>query len=143
KNIVFQKKINGEFKDLYGLIPIPNRLKYQHENTLLQGENTYRLKVIFQNGTEGYSNTETVFFFGENQYILYPNPIRKYDDLKFKIKNPTDETWQLYDAKGALILQKQLQNTDEIEPINLPSGMYFYVILKDNKMMASGKLAVE
>jgi hypothetical protein len=110
---------------------------------LLQGENTYRLKVVFQNGAEGFSSSETVFFFGENQYILYPNPIRKYDDLKFKVKNPTNEIWQLYDGRGALILQKELRNTEEVEPINLPSGMYFYVILSEKKIMVSGKLVVE
>ncbi|MEA5459199.1 S8 family serine peptidase [Arcicella sp. LKC2W] len=143
KYLVFQKLEGTEFKDLYSLIPTQNRLKYQYENGLLQGENTYRLKVVFQNGSEGFSNNETVFFFADNQYILYPNPIRKYDDLKFKLKNPTNEIWQLYDGRGALILQKELRNIDEIEPINLPSGMYYYVILSDKKIMASGKLAVE
>ena len=143
KYIIFQKLEDGEFKDLYGFIPFDSKFKYQYQNGLEQGENTYRMKVIFQNNSEGFSNSETVFIFGENEYLIYPNPIRKYDDLKFKIKNPTNEIWQLYNGFGELILQKELKNVDETENINLPSGMYFYHILSGNKTVVSGKLVVE
>jgi Secretion system C-terminal sorting domain len=141
--IIFQKLTDGIFQDLYSFIPFETNLKYQYQNLLEQGENTYRMKVIFQNNAEGYSNSETVFVFGENEYIIYPNPIRKYDNLKFKIKNPSDEIWQLYNGFGALVLQKELKNIEETETMNLPSGMYFYRILNDKKVMASGKLVVE
>ena len=101
------------------------------------------MKVIFQNNSEGFSDSETVFVFGENEYLIYPNPIRKYEDLKFKIKNPTDEIWQLYNGLGALILEKELKNVEETENINLSSGMYFYRILSGKKVVISGKLVVE
>jgi hypothetical protein len=141
--IIFQKLTDGIFQDLYSFIPFETNLKYQYQNLLEQGENTYRMKVIFQNNAEGYSNSETVFVFGENEYIIYPNPIRKYDHLKFKIKNPSDEIWQLYNGFGALVLQKELKNIEESETMNLPSGMYLYRILNGKKVMASGKLVVE
>jgi hypothetical protein len=128
KYIIFQKIDGGEFKDLYKFIPFDSRFKYQYQNDLEQGENTYRMRVIFQNNSESFSNSETVFAFGENEYIIYPNPIRKYDDLKFKIKNPTNEIWQLYNGLGALILQKELKNIEETHNINLPSGIYFIVL---------------
>jgi hypothetical protein len=141
--IFFQKLIDGVFQDLYSFIPFETNLKYQYQNLLNQGENTYRMKVIFRNNSEGFSDTETVFVFGENEYIIYPNPIRKYDNLKFKIKNPSDEMWQLYNGFGTLVLQKELKNIEESETMNLPSGMYFYRILNGKKVMASGKLVVE
>lgn len=143
KYVVFQKLENGEFIDLYQFIPFNNRFRYQYQNVLEQGENTYRMKVIFQNNVEGFSNSETVFVFGENEYIIYPNPIRRYDDLKFKIKDPTDEIWQLYSGLGALVLQKELKNVEDTENINLPAGMYFYRILSGTKLVISGKLVVE
>ena len=143
KYIIFQKLENSEFKDLYQFIPFDSKFKYQYQNELEQGENTYRMKVIFQNNSEGFSNSETVFVLGENEYIIYPNPIRKYDDLKFKIKNPTDEIWQLYNGFGALVLEKKLKNVEEIENVNLSSGMYFYRILSGKKVVISGKLIVE
>ena len=143
KYVIFQKLEDGEFMDLYQFIPFDSKFKYQYQNALEQGENTYRMKVIFQNNTEGFSNSETVFVFGENEYLIYPNPIRKYDYLKFRIKNPTNGIWQLYNGLGALILQKELKNVEEIENINLPSGMYFYHILSGKKVVISGKLVVE
>ncbi len=143
KYIIFQKLEDSEFKDLYQFIPFDSKFKYQYQNGLEQGENTYRMKVIFQNNSEGFSNSETVFVFGENGYLIYPNPIRKYDDLKFKIKNPTDEIWQLYNGFGALVLEKELKNVEDSENINLPSGMYFYRILSGKKTVVSGKLVVE
>ena len=143
KYIIFQKLEDGEFVDFYQFIPFDSKFKYQFQNSLEQGENTYRIKVIFQNNSEGFSNIETVFVFGESEYLIYPNPIRKYDDLKFKIKNPTNEIWQLYNRLGALVLQKELKNVEEIETINLPSGMYFYRILSENKVVISGKLVIE
>ena len=143
KYIIFQKIIDGEFTNLYQFIPFDSKFKYQYQNGLEQGENTYRMKIIFQNNSEGFSNSETVFIFGEGEYLIYPNPIRKYDDLKFKIKNPTNEIWQLYNGFGALVLQKELKNVEETENINLPSGMYFYRILSGKKSVISGKLVVE
>ncbi len=143
KYIIFQKLEGGEFKDLYNFIPFDSRLKYQYQNGLEQGENTYRMKVIFQNNAEGFSDSETVIVFGENEYLIYPNPIRKYDDLKFKIKNPTNEIWQLYNGFGTLILQKELKNVEETENINLPSGMYYYRILRGKQVGFSGKLVIE
>ena len=143
KYIIFQKFEDGEFMDLYQFIPFDSKFKYQYQNALEQGENTYRMKVIFQNNVEGFSSSETVFVFGENEYLIYPNPIRKYDYLKFRIKNPTNEIWQLYNGLGALILQKELKNVEETENINLPSGMYFYHILSGKKVVISGKLVVE
>ena len=67
------------------------------------------MKVIFRIMLKSFSNSETVFVFGENEYIIHPNPIKKYNDLKFRIKNLTNEIWQLYNGFRVLVLQKELK----------------------------------
>jgi hypothetical protein len=43
-----------------------------------QGVNTYRVKIELANGRIIYSSPETIYYTGELDYIIYPNPAAQY-----------------------------------------------------------------
>jgi hypothetical protein len=141
--IVFQQFDGTDFQDVYRFLP-SNKFNYSFQKLLNQGENSFRTKVVFQNNSIGYSNTETVFYFGEkNQFIHYPNPLKSGDLLTIKVKNPSNATWQLFSMTGELILTKMLDNETITQEMNLPIGKYIYRIIENNKLVDASKLMVE
>jgi Subtilase family len=141
--IVFQQADSTDFQDVYRFLP-SNKFNYNYQKLLVQGENSFRTKVVFQNGSVGYSNTETVFYFGEkNQFIHYPNPLKSGDNLTIKVKNPSNAIWQLFSMKGDLLLSKILDNETITQEMNLPIGKYIYRIIEKNQLIDVGKLIVE
>jgi hypothetical protein len=141
--IVFQQADSTGFQDIYRFLP-NNKFNYSFQKLLTQGENSFRTKVVFQNGSIGYSNTETIFYFGEkNQFVHYPNPLKSGDNLTIKVKNPSNATWQLFNMKGELMLTKILDNETVRQEMNLPVGKYIYRIMEKNQWIDAGKLMVE
>jgi Subtilase family len=141
--IVFQQFDGTDFQDIYRFLP-NNKFNYSFQKLLNQGENSFRTKVVFQNNATGYSNTETVFYFGEkNQFVHYPNPLKSGDLLTIKVKNPNNATWQLFSMKGDLILTKTLDNESVTQEMDLPIGKYIYRIIENNMLVDAGKLMVE
>ena len=76
--------------------------------------------------------------------VLYPNPVRSESILK--LNTPvTNGTLKLLDALGREIRTVENINGKEIK-INkqsLTSGMYFYRVSSDNKIVGSGKIIIE
>jgi Subtilase family len=141
--IAFQQFEGTDFQDILRFLP-NNKLNYSFQKLLVQGENSFRTKVVFQNNSIGYSNIETVFYFGEkNQFIHYPNPLKSGDLLTIKVKNPNNSVWQLYSMKGDLLITKTLDSETITQEINLPIGKYIYRIMENNQLIDAGKLMVE
>ena len=69
--------------------------------------------------------------------IIYPNPGTNHINIKTILKNPT---FELIDLKGKTIIRKTLNtSTKQINTSNIPSGMYFYRIHNNEKIIESGK----
>lgn len=72
---------------------------------------------------------------------FYPNPFA--GTFNVRVDSPatgTQSEMMIYNALGALVLQKTL--TDAVTPINanLPAGMYFYNVVSENGTVQSGKI---
>ena len=68
---------------------------------------------------------------------VYPNPGKNSLFVKTELKN---STFELIDFIGKIIIHKSLNSfTQQINTSNIPSGMYFYRIHDNEKIIESGK----
>lgn len=76
---------------------------------------------------------------------VYPNPVKRGNDIHFKINNNTAEEIALYDISGKLIRKESVNKNDVImNTQNIPTGTYLYkVTSKNSQIVSSGKIIVE
>ena len=76
-----------------------------------------------------------------SSFSVYPNPTDQ--DLFIQINNQESEfpnQLVLFDLLGRLVLRQQLTTISESVNISrIDGGLYFYILLKDNNQLASGK----
>lgn len=78
-------------------------------------------------------------------YKIYPNPVVQSSTLEFS--NPLNEncSLELYDSHGKMVerVTNITTNKVEIERKELSSGLYYFRLFSEKKMLASGKLTFE
>ncbi|MDT8412523.1 MAG: T9SS type A sorting domain-containing protein [Vicingaceae bacterium] len=94
----------------------------------------------------GSSNNETnTTSTKKDVVILYPNPANGQVTIAHNLetKNGT-VSLEVMDVMGRVLMNKTINNTNNQIDINqLSSGLYFYNVLQNDKMVQSGKLVVE
>jgi Subtilase family/Secretion system C-terminal sorting domain len=141
--IVLQKRSGNSFRDLQ-TINNPAALQFDFEDPALEpGVNTYRIALQLSDGRIIYSNTEVVYYLGNTEYIIYPNPVRA--TASFRILQQEPETIQvlIFDALGRMV--KNETHTDVVNAVStasLQKGVYVVVIEKEGKRVFRGKLIV-
>lgn len=73
------------------------------------GSNAYRLKIIYQNGKTGYSNTVDLLSAFNNTRV-YPNPVKSELYISLSEKKPADFTIELFDLAGRNIYHAEKRN---------------------------------
>lgn len=88
------------------------------------GTNFYRLKMVDQDGTFGYSRIQDVFFNILSGTVLYPNPV--VESFKVKVDNWSEiASIELFNASGQSLLESRKPMVDlEINMKDFPSGIY-------------------
>ena len=80
-----------------------------------------------------------------NQAIVYPNPVAETLFIKM-LNKATNQTFKLFDAKGALVFEGNCQYQDgmvaAIDVSEIPQGLYFYQI-NDGENNLTGKLTIQ
>ena len=75
---------------------------------------------------------------------IYPNPFSSSTKISISSQAHGKCTFRLYDSKG--IQKRNLiinTGTTELDRKELTSGMYFYQVFSDDKLLGSGKLIIE
>ena len=100
-------------------------------------------KVVLKNGEVIYSNTEAVFYAAPGEYVLFPVPVIRNNDITVISSLPDGEVISLLDVTGRLVLQKRIISAkDFIKTTTLQAGFYFYQVTKNGTRLAVGKLIV-
>ena len=102
-----------------------------------QGVNTYRVKIELANGKVVYSTPETIYYTGEIDYIIYPNPATQYQTVHVLSKDVNDATLQIFDAMGAKVYETILDDQNKALPAGkFSKGIYFIRIIDNDKNQA-------
>ena len=78
----------------------------------------------------------------ESELRLYPNPISKFEILKLD-GTDSEIRFELFDAKGSLIINTLNTSTINLSKYNLNSGLYFCRISNQKKILKEIKLMIE
>jgi hypothetical protein len=76
--------------------------------------------------------------------ILFPNPVKTWLNIKYKVEKPMDAFTGIYSLNGTLVIQSTEHlipgeiNTISINVTNMPPGIYIYSLKSGNSEM-SGK----
>jgi hypothetical protein len=91
------------------------------------------------------SLANTTFDVNSNSVAFYPNPFRSTLNIVIKDASQTAAaTVSIYDMLGRRILTSAIsKEVSSIATESLPSGMYFYTVSADNKIIQSGKLIAQ
>jgi len=137
------EKLNGSQFKLLQSLNISGLQYSLQDNTLHKGRNTYRFKITLNNGNSIYSNPETVYYFGDSKYLIFPNPANRSQRLIIHSKGLDPSRLVLFNSQGQKILEKELR--DAVEEIPLHSyqkGIYFYIIYKNSQKDYQGSILI-
>jgi hypothetical protein len=142
--IIFQEFISNKWQTLSTVQNINGTFFTYEDDTLHTGINTYRAAVKLNNGDIIYSNEASVNYFGNNLFVMFPNPVHYSQKLVVLSNNFLENSLQIYDITGRKVLQQQINSTrNEISCLHLARGVYFVVIFNNNQKLFTGKLLIE
>ena len=144
KSICIEKYVNGNYSCIKTFIP-NGSLDYQFtDNSIAKGGNSYRTKTELQNGQFIYSEPVTVYYFDNADYLLFPNPVKREEGLTVLSTSLDPSVIQIFTATGQMVKQQSLNNFNErVNTSSLQKGLYFYLILRNDKKVARGKIIVQ
>ncbi|MFN0213270.1 MAG: S8 family serine peptidase, partial [Saprospiraceae bacterium] len=109
-----------------------------------KGFNAYRTRLMLDNGAILLSDTVSVYFAGEQNWWVFPNPVPAQGVLNLVVSTVEPAEFWLFDVLGKLVLERTFDDLSvEISLGGLPKGVYFYKINDGKSFMGGGKLVVE
>jgi len=141
--IFFEKQSEGSF---FVLDEQPaDQLDYSFlDESLQKGVNTYRARILLDNGATLLSDTAKVYLGGENNWWVFPNPVSSQGTLNIVASTDEPAEFYLYDVLGNLILEQTADELlIEIQLRGLSKGVYYYKILDGKLFVGGGKLVLK
>lgn len=144
KLVVEKADRNGSFKPLQSF-QAPVQLQYSLiDNGLTRGINRYRVRIELLTGQVIYSDIETVTYLAGTDYIIYPNPVTRPQAFTVVSADLGNQLVQLFNAVGQKVYEQKMTDLSiSIDTGAMAKGLYFYLILKDGKVAARGKMVVQ
>ncbi len=150
---ILEKSSDGEHFEFFGKkdsnSELPNFIFHkQLDQTPLVGDNYYRLKLIQKNGSEVFSKIEKVNFGPTgNQISIFPNPAKNEILINLKQYISKNVTIHIYDARGVLMEERNLENLENPHPIfdlkKYGNGLHYIAIKADGQKMITQKFIIE
>lgn len=112
------------------------------DETPMDGENVYRLKMVDRDGTFAYSSLQSLNFGFLT--VFYPNPVKGRLRIKgLRADEVKSAQVQVSDAAGRLVLQSKGVPAEGIDMALLPTGVYTVRIARSNGQAIVRKVAKE
>jgi hypothetical protein len=142
------EKVNGSGIPLY-TIATQNAISGQKIYTTVaampaSGINYYRA-AIWIGGRVVYTEIVSVQATGNQQIIVYPNPVLRGRDINFIMRDAAGQgVLQISDMAGRIIRKQTVILAGTIATHGLPAGVYLYQLFaEDNSRLATGKILVQ
>jgi hypothetical protein len=107
---------------------------YTFFDTVSNEKNTYyyRLRQVDYDGVYTYSPVHKVELARGSHLAIYPNPFTAF--ISIKLPDHLQKTnLYIYDSKGMVVLQREVENTDFVDLIDLSPGVYYINLPDMNK----------
>lgn len=112
------------------------------DDSPLNGDNFYRLKMVDKDGTFALSKIRNVQFDLKTAYTLFPNPVSDKLNLKSTEDWNSVSSIKIYNAQGVEVYASPLVPVKEIEVKNLPSGTYVVKLSRKSRPSQSYKVVI-
>ncbi|CAN5561425.1 hypothetical protein BH10BAC2_BH10BAC2_33230 [soil metagenome] len=143
-SIQFQELTTNGWQIIQTISPVTIDENSYEANTLRAGMNTFRAVVTLKNGSVIYSDEATIYFTGNSNYVLMPNPISQGQNLTILSDNFFTNTVIIYDIAGRKILQQAINGTrSQINTSRLAKGVYILVIWSEGAKAFTGKIVIQ
>jgi len=136
---VIETWIEGVGSSMSGLEPGGNYIDtWLKLNCFVVNGNTY----FFNDATE-CNFLEVEDLVDLNKIVLYPNPVVNTSILQFPSEGNVD-LLKIYDVTGKLVKEEKV-NKDYvlIDAMQYPSGLYFYQVFSENKLLKTEKFIIK
>ncbi len=125
----------GYIPGVCGDISSPKSYTFTDQNPVDNAINYYKIDLGGQEKSQVLGIE--VIAVAENDYLLRPNPVADYAELRFSNSNQHSIVFTLYDLNGAVIHQEEsISELIKIDATIIRNGMYHFTLV--NKL--SGKL---
>lgn len=128
-SIVFEK-YNGSAYEILQTIDHPASMQLRFtDDRLNKGLNVYRVKIVLTGGGFIYSQPETIYYFMQSRFIIFPNPVRRGQPLEILTSDDiiSNITLLVYDSYGRKLKQLTLKNSiEQISTNSFSGGMYYF-----------------
>ncbi len=147
KHFIIQRSIDGkDFIDIAKTLAT-NKLKNQYDfiDEFANENNSinkyyYRLKYVESNGTNSFSDIQSIVLSAKSKITISPNPAKNY----VTINTTNAREILLQDYFGRIIKKQTATNTStKINLQNVKAGIYFLQIIYKDSSAVSEKLVVE
>jgi Calx-beta domain/HYR domain/Ricin-type beta-trefoil lectin domain-like/Secretion system C-terminal sorting domain len=112
----------------------------------LEGDNFYRLRLVYQDGTERFSDVQKVYFPTVKDFGVFPNPANENVFVELRPFEGEAVTLTVYNQLGSVVrileVQKVDSNPAEINLTGIQDGFYTINIQSASGVKASRKLVV-
>lgn len=131
------KEISLEKRGANGFAAIQTMATPQHtvfdvsDPALIKGENTYRLKLILQNGVVLYSTIERVFYAGDLPVYVYPNPVSQSETIRIIATEPGRFTLRILNSNGVEVFRQLITASSTPLAANRFSKGFYFVRIDD------------
>lgn len=141
---VVLEKFNGTgFQPIQRLTNISGLTILFADSNLTRGLNMYRIRIEIAGGGIVYSLPETIYYFPDNNYILYPNPASQNVEINVAVKNVDMAIMEVYNTLGIKVYEKLLDDrVNKIPAGKLSKGVYFIRIINNGALENLLKLIV-
>ncbi|RYY00115.1 MAG: T9SS type A sorting domain-containing protein, partial [Gammaproteobacteria bacterium] len=138
ESIVLQRSLNG--RDFVDVHSAAFSLSDNFTDAIRNATKTfYRLKIIDKNASVKYSNIVWLDSRLVSNPQLYPTLFTQSFFVQYQGYGKA--LIKIYNESGSMVQQNQLkEGTNEINAARLPSGAYFYQIVKEQNVLTNGQV---
>jgi hypothetical protein len=133
----------GEIAGICGSSAGPEQYSFTDESPLQNKTNHYRLEL----GSGDFSNAVSVDFtvLNTDGYLAYPNPMSESCIIYFDNPNQEEHILRLLDLSGRIVFVSSAITADSVTLFRneLKPGIYIFIIEKDDKLTARGKISIQ